>query len=182
VFGSEAGTTKFYQLTQKTTPLGVVEWVKRSLCWSSTTGLPVGIYFVIPEIASAIIRDPEANPNLFYSWVPDTTRYARSSGTTGQEEGVFGSEAGTTMFYFVILKLQPFLVCHSYFLFCHPGNCVSNYPGSRSQSQSFLLLGPGYHSLRSQFRDDKVMNLRLNISSSRHPSNPFRFKQKMTSM
>ena len=45
-------------------------------------------FFVIPEIASAIIRDPEANPDLFYSWVPDTVRLAtlaRSSGTTGSD-------------------------------------------------------------------------------------------------
>ena len=53
--------------------------------------------FVIPEIASAIIRDPEAD--RFYSWVPDTVRLAtlaHSSGTTGGK--ISSSESGTTLF------------------------------------------------------------------------------------
>jgi len=71
----------------------------------------------------------------------------------------------------ILLLSQSFLrICHpgnrehfylSSFSLCHPGNHVSDYPGSRNQL--ILLLGPGYCSLHSQFRDDKRNNVQFAV-------------------
>src|SRR3989339_893821 len=100
--------------------------------------------FVIPKIASLSschpgrpsgamsIRDPEANPNLFYFWVPDTVRLA-----------TLAHSSGTTVFFVISILLMNL---SSRKLRVSPAVIPEDRAKrglSGIQDPIFLLLGPG---------------------------------------
>ena len=89
---------------------------------------------------SEVYPGSRSQSQSFCSWVPDTARLATLARSSGTTEGImFSSQFRDDN---ILLSSQSFLrICHSenreHFyltssLVCHPGNCVSNYPGSRS--------------------------------------------------
>ena len=86
------------------------------------------------------IRDPEAD--RFYSWVPDTVRLATLAHSSGTTKGIMFSSQfrDDSVFCYLNSSYESVIPEIASLSSCHPGNCVSNYPGSRSESTSILDL------------------------------------------
>ena len=100
------------------------------------------------------IRDPEAD--RFYSWVPDTVRLATLAHSSGTTKGI--------MFSSQFRDDSVFCYLNSSYVFVIPeGRAERGLSGIQKPIQIFLLLGPGYCSLHSQFRDDKRNNVQFAV-------------------
>src|SRR3989339_338282 len=93
---------------------------------------------------------------FFCLWVPDTVRLATLAHSSGTTKGI--------MFSSQFRDDSVFCYLNSSYVFVIPeGRAERGLSGIQKPIQIFLLLGPGYCSLHSQFRDDKRNNVQFAV-------------------